>query len=152
MFKAKNLGIGIPAGWMSVFAQLCENIDEILGPDKRGFHFVQCKQKFGSARWYCKLNKVKQRTPVDILDSKGVVMSLRVPDKHKTPDMLGEKIAALVHEAEARTMQLCIVCGEPSRLDTFDGYMLQLCAVHKKMRRKGTLPNFWEEDDEFDPP
>jgi hypothetical protein len=147
MFATKNMGIDIPTGWLPIFEKLCKDIDEILGLDKRGFHFIQCKEKFGSARWYCKLSKVKQRVPVDIIDVHGAVVSSGAPDLPKTPVTFGEKIAKLVHEAEARTLHSCIVCGEHSHLDSSGGYMLQLCAVHKKMRRKGTLPNFWPDED-----
>ena len=60
---------------------------------------------------------------------------------------LGEQIGQLVRDAEARTQHACIDCGEPSKADNFEGYILQVCAIHKRMRRKGTLPNFWPSED-----
>lgn len=50
MFEGDNIGIDIARGWMLGFQKLCEQIDELLGADKRGFHWTQCKEKFGSAR------------------------------------------------------------------------------------------------------
>ena len=60
------MGIFIPTGWRSIFEKLCEDIDALLGLDKRGFHFIQCKEKFGSARWYWGMRKVKRPVRVDI--------------------------------------------------------------------------------------
>lgn len=147
MFPRKNQGIEVPEGWLPIFEQLCNDIDQILGPDKRGFSFIQCKEKFGSARWYCTLSKSKKQVRVDIIDSGGAVLSLEATDPRKTPVTLGEKITKLVHDAEALTHHCCIVCGEPSQCDSYGGYMLQLCTTHKKMRRKGTLPSFWPDQD-----
>ena len=42
MFEGGNIGISIPKGWMPEFAKLCEQIDELLGDDKDGFHWRQC--------------------------------------------------------------------------------------------------------------
>jgi len=148
MFSMKNMGIVIPTGWQPIFERLCEDIDALLGRDKRGFHFIQCKEKFGSARWYWGMSKVRQRVRVDILDGDGSAMSLGRPDQRKTPVTLGAQIGQLVGDAEARTLHACIVCGEPSQADTFEGYILQVCAVHKKMRRRGTLPSFWPDEDD----
>lgn len=50
MFKGKNIGISIPKGWILLFKDLCDEIDRILGADRQGFHWSQCKEKFGSAR------------------------------------------------------------------------------------------------------
>ncbi|MFZ4479088.1 MAG: HAD domain-containing protein [Rhodoferax sp.] len=52
MFSGENVGISIPRGWTAIFEALCIDIDQTLGTDKRGFHFTQCKERFGSARWY----------------------------------------------------------------------------------------------------
>ncbi len=41
----------IALGWFSVFALLCMNIDRILEPDKRVFHGVEHKEKFGRPWW-----------------------------------------------------------------------------------------------------
>jgi hypothetical protein len=40
MFARKNMGIFIPTGWRPIFEKLCEDIDALLGQDKRGFQFM----------------------------------------------------------------------------------------------------------------
>jgi hypothetical protein len=147
MFARKNMGIFIPTGWWPIFETLCEDIDALLGQDKRGFHFIQCKEKFGSALWYWDMRKVKRPVRVDILCGDDPVTALNGPNLCQAPVTLGEQIGQLVRDAEARTLHACIVCGESSKADNFEGYILQVCAVHKRMRRKGTLPNFWPSED-----
>lgn len=43
MFDSPSSGIDIYRGWLADFASACEQIDALLGDDKRGFHFTQCK-------------------------------------------------------------------------------------------------------------
>ena len=43
MFAGPHAGIDIYRGWLADFASACEQIDALLGDDKRGFHFTQCK-------------------------------------------------------------------------------------------------------------
>ena len=48
----KSLGISFARGWFKGFAELCAEIDTLLGDDKRGFVWAQVKEKFGSARFH----------------------------------------------------------------------------------------------------
>ena len=150
MFSDKNnISISIPSGWMHIFEQLCKDIDLLLGQDKQGFHFVQCKEKFGSARWYWQLGTVKNLPRVDIITDIGVIGLTGRPDKSSTPETLREKIAQLVDMASAKTQHSCIVCGAPSQADHFDYWVLQLCEDHMRMRRSDAgLPSFWPTEDE----
>lgn len=149
MFSGKNLGFSIPNGWMSIFERLCEDIDALLGQDKQGFHFVQCKEKFGSARWYWDTAKIKNPARVDIIREDGSFASFGGPDLTKAPNTLGESIGHLVGQAEAKTEHACIVCGAPSLADQHEHWILQVCPEHKKMRRsQGGLPRFWPNEDE----
>lgn len=34
-------------GWVAPLAKACEGIDELLGADKRAFHWVRLREKFG---------------------------------------------------------------------------------------------------------
>ena len=52
MFVGRPISMEFYDGWLPVFAQACEQIDEVLGENKRDFHWVQVKEKFGSARFY----------------------------------------------------------------------------------------------------
>lgn len=40
-FKDPELGVSMAKGWVVVFAQLCADVDHVLGQDKRGFHWSQ---------------------------------------------------------------------------------------------------------------
>lgn len=44
MFVGRHLGISIARGWIRIFAKLCNDVDELLGSDKRGFHWRQCTE------------------------------------------------------------------------------------------------------------
>jgi len=86
---------------------------------------------------------------LDIIGEDGTFKSLGGPDLTKAPKTLGERIGHLVGQAEAKTEQSCIVCGEPSTADRHEFWVLQLCSEHKKMRRsQNGLPSFWPTEDE----
>jgi len=150
MFEGDNIGISIPKGWMPEFAKLCEQIDGLLGQDKCGFHWRQCKEKFGSARWYWTMKGERKHTlRIDIITSMGVVQSTLKGRKPTQPEpSLQDQIGELIGKAEAKTQQACIVCGEGGKLDQQECYVLVLCAEHARQRQLGTLPDFWFADDE----
>lgn len=107
----KSLGVSFARGWFKGFAQLCAEIDEILGEDKRGFVWAQVKEKFGSARFH-----------FDIVG------------RTRKNAKIAEQILDLTLKAGRRTAKQCIVCGEPGEIRTDDGYMLCLCDAHKAVR------------------
>lgn len=140
MFEGPNLGNSVAKGWMPVFAKLCEDIDALLGADKQGFSWHQVKEKFGTARFYFKLGKARIPMRVDVMTPKGV-MSLRLPlpATDAGPDLeMVNRISALTDAAEGQTHEVCLVCGEPGKLDRTGGYLLNLCEGHAKERREGT--------------
>lgn len=107
----KSLGVSFARGWFKGFAQLCAEIDEILGEDKRGFMWVQVKEKHGSARYHFELvGRARKNAKIN------------------------ERILDLTLKAGSRTAKHCIVCGEPGAMRTDDGYMLCLCDAHKALR------------------
>jgi len=59
---AGDIGIEFYRGWMGIFSRLCFAIDEALGDDKRGFHWTQVKEKFGSEA-IIRLKKAVQIAP-----------------------------------------------------------------------------------------
>ena len=155
MFAGPNIGISIPQGWMEIFARLCEDIDRCLGADRQGFHFTQCKEKFGSARWYWSMQGRQSDLRIDLISEAGAVTELVLAAKscesvpmHANRRTLSEHIAELVDAATGQTHQACIVCGSLARGDAHGGWMLMLCETHAAQRRSGKLPNFWFEEDE----
>ena len=144
MFAGQNLGIDIPPGWMPGFQVLCAKIDELLGEDKKGFFWRQCKEKFGSARWYWKMKGRPAEIRIDLISETGV---LETRFKRKEPELdVSESISALIRAAEAHTEHACIVCGEPGAMHNQGGYILVLCKEHARQRDDGTLLNFWTDE------
>jgi hypothetical protein len=108
MFTGKNIGLDVPDGWCQTFETLCQDIDAELGDDKRGFHWCQCKEKLGVARWYWDMG----------------------PDQDR-PDVIHK----LVNHAMAKTHHQCAVCGEPGQIDYEVHWMLTLCPLHTQENR-----------------
>lgn len=148
MFAGKNLGISIPKGWFLLFAKLCQDIDDVLGADKRNFHWAQVKEKFGAARWYFSMQNMHATVAVNEIDSDGVVTSLfRTPVRDV--ESISSQVSRLVDAAEALTHSTCIVCGEPGKHDSHGGYILVLCAKHARQRiGGGSLPQFWFDEED----
>jgi hypothetical protein len=135
---------------MPEFAKLFEQIDELLGQDKCGFHWTQCKEKFGSARWYWTMKGgSKKALRIDIIAGMQAVSTTLKSSKPIQPEpSLQDQIGELIGKAEAHTQQACIVCGQNGKLDQQEAYVLVLCAEHARQRQLGTLPDFWFEDAE----
>lgn len=149
MFEGDNIGIDIARGWMLGFQKLCEQIDELLGPDKRGFHWTQCKEKFGSARWYWKMKGQSSPLRVDLISPAGFVETvLQSGNSGKQEVSLYEQIRELIAEAEAHTQQACIVCGASGKKDIQGRYVLVLCEEHARQRSIGKLPDIWFNQEE----
>lgn len=157
MFKGKNIGISIPKGWILLFKDLCDEIDRILGADRQGFHWSQCKEKFGSARLYFDWRTGRSPIRIDLIFPGGFQGFSNQPKypKSVTPDQAAKRnaIAELVKKAEFKTNSMCICCGaEGKRVNT--GWILVLCDKHEKMNhdeRSGSgldgLIWFGKEDD-----
>lgn len=144
MFNGYKLGIAIPKGWMQDFHALCEKIDAILGKNKRGFNWRQCKEKFGSARWYWHMNGGIRTLRIDLISETGVLEATLKNEKPKTPKpTVSDQIRDLIQAAEAKTEHTCIVCGAPGEIDDMGRYLLVLCPEHAKMRHAEQLPEFW---------
>ena len=139
MFEKRHLGIRVARGWMGVFTQLCQDIDNLLGDDKQGFHWTQVKEKFGTARFYWSLEDVPSPLRLDIQLPQGGVMSFEKADTNALADVevdVFEQIRTLANQAEAATATLCVACGKPGTLDVFEGYGLTLCSTHAVERRQ----------------
>jgi hypothetical protein len=142
-FSGEHIGLSIANGWLPEFARLCKDINDLLGENKRNFHWFQLKEKFGSARYYWNMDNVKAPQFVDLITSDGVVRYTNKP-KAKTHDkVLVEKLNTLISEASDRTLAKCIVCGENGKHDNFDCYTLVLCGEHRRARHAGEELDIW---------
>ena len=143
-FNGKNLGLSIANGWLPEFAELCKNIDDLLGENKRGFHWVQLKEKFGSARYYWSVKGRKDSVRVDLISSKKVVSYETIPPGTKSPSQaLFDQLSEMIDSAEAKTRNHCIVCGAAGKIDQHEGYVLLLCEMHAKQRAGGGDLDIW---------
>ncbi len=150
-FKDPELGIAMAKGWVVVFAQLCADVDHVLGQNKRGFHWSQIKEKFGSARFYFQFEGRKPDLRLDI-QMPGGVLSQVVPferqvrtDQDRSFEQVNAEIRQLALAAEAATRRVCLVCGKEGSQDVDGGYVLVLCPEHQAQRREPQgLPNFWD--------
>lgn len=150
MFAGRNIGISIARGWEDLFSSLCEDIDKLLGHDKQGFHWTQCKEKFGAARFYWTMNTRTPSLRVDFISESGEVTSLIERGQGRKPTTVSETIDALVEKASRRTQRACIICGHPGAPNNDEPYVLVLCPDHAGDRRANRLKptQIWPEDDE----
>jgi hypothetical protein len=122
MFDKKNIGLSFAHGWIDLIAGVCSEIDTRLGEDKRGFHWIQIKEKFGSLRLHCGYGRNKRSVELDQL-------------KHR--------IGQLLIETQDKSDTMCITCGRPGKIDKTGGYLLVLCPEHTEQRKIGRLGSIW---------
>jgi hypothetical protein len=149
MFAGENIGLSFCRGWFPLFTQLCEEIDALLGPDKCGFHWVQLKEKFGSARFYFEMKGHAPNLHVDLISQRQVTTIVR-RSGGSSPAEAGDlqpsvprRIDDLVQQATLATRSLCIVCGQPGKPNQDEPWILVLCEEHAMQRRRGELEFAW---------
>lgn len=151
-FSNPVLGVEVAKGWMPVFAQLCADIDALLGQDKFGFHWSQVKEKYGSARFYYRFQGRKPGMRLDIQMPNGV-WSQHIPaqrrirtERDRTFQEIDQAVLQLTMAAEVVIQSTCLVCGQPGDRDAAGGYIMVLCPQHQAQRREGAgLPrDYWE--------
>jgi hypothetical protein len=142
MFNGSNIGLALYRGWYPTFAKLCDDIDALLGEDKRNFKFVQLKSKFGAARWYARYDLREG-------ESRGIQIAVQQEDGsllQLDPNLNAATIEGLINLAQDETSQLCIVCGESAKIESHRGYYQCLCKKHtNKVFGGGKLPKYWFE-------
>ena len=147
-FAGRNIGISTARGWLPIFEKLCIDIDQLLGEDKRSFHWTQVKAKFGSGRAYWALNKADGPLYVDFQGPEGLITYVSDPSGNqrdaKTAELM-KAIGTLVNAAMDKTAESCAVCGAPGKIDQTDGYLLVLCPKHVEQRKKdsATMDTAW---------
>jgi hypothetical protein len=127
MFEGEAISMEFYDGWLPIFAQACEQIDELLGDNKRGFYWRQVKEKFGTARLYYRMEG-KRRLVVDVI--RGEEGNVLIKKPTKAGDSATDRIDAIVDQAEERTRTTCMVCGAAAQTRPYDGYYLTVCALH----------------------
>ena len=129
MFMGKTVSMEFHDGRLPTFTEACEQIDKVLGENKREFRWVQVKEKFGSARFYFRLGRSK-RVVIDVIDPQGEEGHAPIKNATKVGDAVASRIAAIVDQAEARTQTICMLCGADAQTRSYDGYSWTLGAAH----------------------
>ena len=139
MFEGANLGLAFYRGWMPIVVWACEEIDALLGDDKRNFHWTQIKEKFGGARLYYAIDSASAvaaevgtgKRPMTVVVDRGPV------------DPVIRTGADIVRKATSTTLTACIVCGAAAEPRSYGGYVVTVCDGH---RTKGTNDDSWLAD------
>jgi hypothetical protein len=138
MWAGKHIGISIPKGWMLIFEDLCDAIDQILGDDRQGFHWSQVKEKFGAGRFYYDYKKGSGPLRIDVQTPAGVLSFANEPEHPKSLTdkqiVMRNTIFNLIQEAESKTNKTCICCGNAGH-QVQDGWILTLCDKHERIHR-----------------
>lgn len=154
-FEGARLEIYVGAGWASIFEKLCEDVDQLLGDNKRGFHWDQVKEKYGSGRFYFQLGAMPSDLRLDMHTDKGLLSKV-VPaeDRPGSPKFsedqlsLAKRLRKLTIEAEMATQHICAVCGQAGDLDRSQPWIIVLCPEHRALRaelekRGEQIEDFW---------
>ncbi|MDM0065292.1 hypothetical protein [Variovorax sp. J31P207] len=115
-------------GWLAPLAKTCEVIDELLGADKRAFHWVRLREKFGSPSFAYRMEG-KSRVAVNIHRPTEVHRHECGPAEGHDPVALAVDERVLQLEVELRSR--CIVCDGPSEICNDRGPWASLCLVHR---------------------
>ena len=127
-FSGPYIYLSFARGWFALFVQLCENVDQLLGENKRHFHWTQTKEKFGVFRIYYVLDGMYE----DDQDFPARLELLR-------------KISDLKQETEEASSRICAYCGAPGHL-VVGPWTITLCDDHHRAREAGTLPSIWHDE------
>lgn len=106
-FSGRQLMVSL--GWLPLLEKTCQDIDETLGQDKRGFHWTEIKQKYGGLRLYYEING---------------------PD-----DDVSRLVDKAILDAELLSERICEICGQPGKIQQQDFWQDCLCPEHRQKRK-----------------
>jgi len=125
-FDGPWLEIEVALGWMPLFSQLCADVDLALDADTYGFSWSQIKEKFGSARFYCRFGG-REPVPCDYRTDRNHSRNYR---------QVVMEVFNLTEQAEEATLSICLACGKAGSRDSTGGYLLVLCPEHQVQRQR----------------
>jgi hypothetical protein len=136
MFSGDDSRLDFCRGWMPALAQACSEIDAVLGPDKRGFHWTQIKEKLGWARFYCRVDRQWRI----VTGTEGESGPPRFEEISIEKDPILTAVHEIRHSAMAATQTVCMVCAANAATKYFGFY--HLCDVHRPDRYE-SLRELW---------
>ena len=157
MFEGENIGLSLYRGWLPILVWACEEIDAVLGANKRGFHWTQIKEKFGSGRFYYGMRREPGWKPRVIVNEQvsgdpGEWSRQVITPPGEDPRSVSTVIADIVGRATTETTTACIVCGAAAKVRNYEGRYALLCDAHHPKRFPGGWEALWRvacvEDDD----
>lgn len=151
----------VPTGWISVFAELCQAVQTIADEAKMAPpQWRQCKEKFGSARWYFDLVGHRSQA-VRLSVSQPAADGLRLDvieeftltsTKIRKPRITKKELAAQlictgIEASQSLCGHLCEVCGADGEIASRGGWYRCLCARHGAL--KSPPSSSFDEADQF---
>lgn len=142
-------GSSLPVGWFELADRLCKDLEVMLAQDAGRLSVRQSKEKFGSWRFYWRLEGRQKNLDLDLqlaggpgdadtlakgLDGSGTLMALTPVGVRLTavdPDALSRSIHERVRQAEVESGSTCMFCGAPGELWT-NGWLHTVCDAHKE--------------------
>ena len=139
----------LPGGWHAIANRLCADLETILGDQASRFQPIQSKEKWGSWRFYWRLELDDDGKPeafnVDLTSPPypAGIEDLNQGDVQVSPTPSGYRISVLpqgdlrraVHarvlQAENATETTCMWCGQPGTYWT-TGWVHIACAEHRR--------------------
>jgi len=127
LFAGPHIGHHVPPGWLSIFSELCAQIDGALAEAERPrVHFTQIKEKLGGLRAYLNIAPLR-------VDIHGGAESARISGyigESERPSLF-KRLSPLIHAVEAESYRTCTFCGAAGRLRREDrSWVLTLCDRH----------------------
>lgn len=115
-------------GWLPTFAMLCQQIDSILGRDKRDFGWTRIREKFGAPSLSYEM-RGRARHAIHAHRPSEVSRIACAPAESFGPAAVAIQEAVLLAELQLR--EKCIVCGATSKITNAQGPWASLCAQHQ---------------------
>lgn len=123
-------------GWMQTFAQLCEQVDTILGEDKCEFAWTRIREKFGAPNLAYEMRG----------QARHVIHAHRPSEVRRIicePIESFEPVAVAIQEsvlsAELALREKCIICGTKSIITSAQGPWASLCYQHQTVQLPESL-------------
>ncbi|MEJ8814272.1 hypothetical protein WKW77_24520 [Variovorax ureilyticus] len=115
-------------GWMQPLALACEDIDKLLGMDKRAFYWTRLREKVGAPSLGYRMEG-QARVATNIHRPTDVVRHAGESAERHAPVALAINERILQLEVELRSR--CIVCGALSEICNDRGPWASLCPAHR---------------------
>jgi len=115
-------------GWIPGFAELCQQIDALLGPDKRNFRWTRVREKFGAPSLAYQMDG-KARFAFN-MHRPHEVLRVECATREAFDDVAIE-IHERILQREVLLRSQCIICGAPATITSAQGPWASLCAVHR---------------------